>query len=386
MVCVTPTSAEELARTLKEASAASQSIAVGGNNTKRSMAGPVLPADVRLSTARLDRVIQYEPNDLTISVEAGMRFSALQQLLAQHGQLVALDPPFSEQATVGGVVASNGSGPMRRLHGTARDLVIGMKFAMLDGRIANSGGMVVKNVAGLDMGKVLIGSFGTLAVMTSINFRLHAIPEHTATFLFSSSDLDSAIDRRNGLLRSVLRPLAIDLLSPPAAARVGQRGYLLAVRAGGSRRVLNRYRHELRDGEKLEDAEDQSFWAQIREFPADFLRRQPGAVIVRVSTALNEIGSVFRLLPGTLISRAGSGVTYVYATSWHSVDNLQRTAAEKGWTAVVEFAPDELRNDKNLWLTGSCAGDTEAFAMMKKIKEMFDPGNILNRLRLYGRL
>src|ERR1700712_5455281 len=127
-----PGSAEELAGQLKEASSASRSLSVFGNNSKRLMGGPCFATDVVLSTTRLNRVLQYEPNDLTISVEAGMRWADMQNLLDRQGQLVALDPPFASDATVGGVVASNSSGPLRKLFGTARDLVIGMEFATLE--------------------------------------------------------------------------------------------------------------------------------------------------------------------------------------------------------------------------------------------------------------
>src|SRR5260370_23243530 len=129
---LTPSSAEELAEALKQAGSHSRSVTVVGNDSKRLMGGPVLPTDIVISTAGLRSVLQYEPNDLTISVEAGMPFVELQGLLARRKQMIALDPPFSSQATIGGIVASNSSGPMRRGFGTSRDLIIGMKFIMLD--------------------------------------------------------------------------------------------------------------------------------------------------------------------------------------------------------------------------------------------------------------
>ena len=137
---------------LASAAAKKQTITLGGAFSKRLMGGPVEPSDVTLSTAAMGRVLQYEPRDLTISVEAGMRYADLSSVLAQNRQMIPLDPPFANNATIGGIVAANSSGPRRRLYGTARDLVIGMKFATLEGKLIQSGGMVVKNVAGLDMG------------------------------------------------------------------------------------------------------------------------------------------------------------------------------------------------------------------------------------------
>ncbi len=245
MLQFTPASANELAEALREAASGSRTLTVAGNDSKRLMSGPVPSSDLVISTSRLRRILHYEPNDLTISVEAGMPFPELQALLARRRQMIALDPPFSPQATIGGIIASNSSGPMRRAFGTARDLVIGMSFATLDGKIIQTGGMVVKNVAGLDMAKLMIGSFGTLAVITSINFRVHSLPAETRTFLFAFPNLDDALEKRDSILRSVLQPVAMDLVSPAAAARVGNRGYLFAIRATGSRAVLDRYARDL---------------------------------------------------------------------------------------------------------------------------------------------
>lgn len=386
MPVVTPSSAEDLARALGEAASGSRTIEVAGNNSKRLMAGPALPSDVTLSTSKLQRVLEYEPNDLTISIEAGMRFSDVQRLLATRGQMIALDPPHSADATVGGILASNSSGPMRRAFGTARDLLIGMSFATLEGKVVKTGGMVVKNVAGLDIGKLMIGSFGTLAVITSANFRVHALPRETRTFLFLLGDLESALEKRNSILQSVLQPLAIDLLSPAAAARLGSRGYLLAVRAAGSAAVLARYARELSGAELLTGDQDTHFWNQIQNFSPEFLRRQPGGIVVRVSTALNEIGDVLRLVTGSCISRAASGVSYIYVTSWQGAVPIWRAATERAWSAVIEYAPDEIRSTKDLWLSRPGGAEPATFAMMKKVKHMFDPGSLLNRHRLYGRI
>ena len=273
-----------------------------------------------------------------------------------------------------------------RYYGTARDQVIGMKFATLAGKQVSTGGMVVKNVAGLDMGKLMIGSFGTLAVITSANFRLHPMPEQTHTFVYSFDDVEPLMERRNSILYSVLRPIALDIISPPAATRLGLRGHILAVRAGGSANVLARYERELQGAARMTGAEDTIFWTQIREFAGDFLRRQPNGVVVRISTKISEVAAVLRLVSGACICRAASGIAYVYLNSWQGVTALWRAAADNGWSAVVEFAPLEARTNRELWLLGPTKESAEAFAMMKKVKKMFDPGMLLNRSRLYGRI
>lgn len=383
---ITPSTPEALAETLREAVLARKSVAVAGNSSKRLMAGPILPADVTISTTGLNRVLQYEPNDLTISVESGTAFSALQKMLAENGQMLALDPPFWSQATIGGVIASNSSGPMRRAYGVARDLVIGMKFATVEGKIVSTGGMVVKNVAGLDMGKLMVGSFGTLAAITNVNLRLHPMPERTETFAFSFAGIDEAIERRDAILRGILRPMALDLLSPSASARVGKRGFLLVARAGGSRKVLARYARELEGSERLSGPDDLNLWTHIREFTPDYLKRQPAGIVLRLSTALAELRTVFRAISGAAIARAASGVTYVYLNSWHGAGALGRAIAEHGWESVVEYAPNEVREGKELWVLKPNVEAANAFAMMEKVKRMFDPNHMLNRLRLYGRI
>jgi glycolate oxidase FAD binding subunit len=383
---VTPSSAEDLAFALEEAASKRRTIETAGNNSKRLMGGPIRPAEVLVCTRGLRRVLHYEPNDLTISVEAGMAFADLQKLLAANRQMIALDPPCPAWATVGGIVAANSSGPMRRLFGTARDLIIGMQFATLDGRLVRTGGMVVKNVAGLDMGKLMIGSFGTLAVITSLNFRLHPMPEQTSTFLLSFPELDAAIGKRDAIVRSILRPMAIELVSPPAAARLGASGYVLAVRVSGSSSVLARYARELEPGERLTEAAETAWWKAISDFSAEFIRRQPNGVVLRLATKLTDTQAVLRLVSGPCISHAGSGVSYAYLTSWQALPALWQAAVQNGWSAAVEFAPEEKRASQELWLLGGSPARSNAFAIMKKVKQMFDPDNLLNRSRLYGRI
>src|SRR5205807_7589885 len=175
-------------------------------------------ADATVTTCAMRSVLEYEPRDLTISVEAGLPWSELSQLLAANRQMVPLDPPWHESATVGGVVATNFSGPRRRLYGSARDLVIGMRFATLQGDVVQSGGMVVKNVAGLDMAKLLIGSWGSLAAIATVNFKLLPMPETERSFLIAFPGAAEALAARDRILASPLQPSALDLLNPSAGA------------------------------------------------------------------------------------------------------------------------------------------------------------------------
>ena len=164
----------------------------------------------------------------------------------QNRQMIPLDPPFADTATIGGVLAANSSGPRRRLYGTARDLVIGMKFATLEGKLVQSGGMVVKNVAGLDMGKLMIGSFGTLAAIAVVNFKVHPQARSwSARFLLSFDTLDDAIAARDRILKGVLQPAAIDLLNPAAAGAARRRPLPAGGAGGGNAAAVERYQREI---------------------------------------------------------------------------------------------------------------------------------------------
>ncbi len=204
------------------------------------MAGPIAPADLQITTAGMKRLLQYEPRDLTVSVESGMPLAELNTLLARNGQMIPLDGPYCDSATVGGVVAANISGARRRLYGTARDLVIGMKFATLEGKLVQSGGMVVKNVAGLDMGKLMIGSFGTLAAIASVNFKLTPRPAVARTVLFTFDDLPTALEARNAAIRGVLNPAAVEILNPILSAQLGLKNFTLAILFAGNQAVIER--------------------------------------------------------------------------------------------------------------------------------------------------
>ena len=369
-----PGSPEELAEALATAQQNRQTIDLCGNSTKERMGGPSGGADVRISTSRLNRVLQYEPNDLTISVEAGITYRELSRVLAEHRQMVPLDPPFSESATVGGIIGANANGPRRRLYGTARDMVIGMTFATLEGKLIRSGGMVVKNVAGLDMGKLMIGSFGTLAAVAVINFRLHPMPAGTRTFVREFVRVTEAIGARDKILKSSLQPAAVDIVKSAA-------GYDLMIQAGGSAAVLERYSREMGGARVVEGVEEQAAWESVREFTPQFLQKHENGVVVRISCTLSETGRVLEALPAPALARAGSGVCYGYfaqAGELRRIEELLHSAAAK---SVVEFAPQSVRETAELWPEPG-----NDFAMMKKVKEMFDPQYLLNRGRLYGRI
>jgi len=365
---IAPSTPQELAECLAEANLRNRRITLCGNSTKNMMAGPIEPSDVTVSTSALSGVLEYNPRDLTISVGASITYCELARVLAEHRQMVPLDPPFSDRATVGGSLAANVSGPRRRLYGSGRDLVIGMTFATLEGKLVKTGGMVVKNAAGLDMAKLMIGSFGTLAAIATVNFRVHPMPPGTRTFVQEFQRIDDVIAARNQVLQSRLQPAAIDILKSGPS-------FQLLIQAGASPVVLDRYSRELAAAQVLEGAEEESLWQNVRELTPRFLRENSNGAVLRVSCQLAEVGPVLQDLPRQALARAGSGVCYGY---FPDADALRFPRI--GHT-VVEFAPQDFREKHVLWRQ---PGDD--FAMMKGVKDMFDPNGLLNSGRLYGRI
>ena len=379
-----PSNPGELAEALRDAASNRRTITLSGNSTKHRMAGPIEPADVGVSTLSLRRVIEYEPRDLTISVDAGLPWRELKLLLAAQRQMVPLDPPFSDRATVGGVIAANTNGPRRRLYGTARDLVIGMQFATLEGKLVQSGGMVVKNVAGLDMAKLMIGSFGTLAAIAVVNLKLMPVPEVERSFLLCFDGAAPAMAARNRILQSQLQPAAIDVLNPAAGATLGNRAWLLALRAAGNAAAVERYEREfteLGDGVAYDNARQDTLWAFVENFTPEFLAIHPGGAVVRASCTLKDVESIMASFDGPAVARAGSGVCYGYFEQTDAAAAWLPQAVRRGWKAVIEYAPDRQRRTLDLW-----PAPGKDFGIMQRVKNLFDPSNLLNRRRLYGRI
>ncbi len=366
---IMPDSAAALAAALAQAASEKQTIETGGAFSKVRAGGPRGTADLTISTAKLNRVLNYEPRDLTISVEAGMPFAELSALLAKNQQMIPLDPPYAAQATIGGVIAANSSGPRRRWFGTARDLVIGMQYATMEGKLVQSGGMVVKNVAGLDTGKLHIGALGTLGVMTVLNFKLLPMPIDVRTWAQEFPTVAEAIAARDRILKSTLQPMALDLINSAAAQTLGMQGFVLLLEAGGEPPVLDRYARELPGFAVV----DQSIWARINSFTETYLAAHPAGCVVRISSKFSDLGAVLSAFTTPMILRAGNGVAYAYCESV--------PATLPPLKCVVEYAPEPRPAGSVLW-----PAPATDFDLMRRVKEMMDPLRLLNPGRLYGRL
>ncbi len=245
--------------------------------------------DVEISTRRLDEVLEHEAGDLTAVVEAGVRVVDFNGRLEEHGQMLALDPPGNP--TIGACVAANLSGPRRHRYGTARDLVLGLTVVLGDGTIASSGGKVVKNVAGYDLGKLFCGSEGRLGLIARVGLRLHPRPDATRTLAVPITSAEEATEKARTILRAPLAPSAVDLLWP---------GWLTVLFEGGRRGVDEQFEHahslvggEEDFGEIWEEVEARQEWSQGR------LLFSPG----RLAETLDGLGEA--------VVRVSAGVAYV---------------------------------------------------------------------------
>jgi glycolate oxidase FAD binding subunit len=186
---IAPANQRELAAALKDSSGAGLAIRPRGGGTKSDWGNPPSRVDAILSTERLDRIVEHVWGDLTVTVEAGCTVAKLQEALAVHGQRLAVDVLWPDRATIGGILSTNDSGVLRLRYGALRDLVIGVTLALADGTLAESGGKVVKNVAGYDLPKLATGAMGTLGVITQAVFRLHPLPRSSRTLVMRAPDL-----------------------------------------------------------------------------------------------------------------------------------------------------------------------------------------------------
>lgn len=381
-----PSTIEELRAALLRCAEEQASIETRGAFSKASFGGPLRQATCRLQTCGLNRLLAYEPADLTVSVEAGMRYADLSRTLAENNQFLPLDPPFAEDATVGGILAANSSGSRRRRFGTARDMTIGMRFATLDGKIVSSGGMVVKNVTGLDMAKLMIGSFGTLAVIASANFKVFPMPESFASFVFRGASA-SLLEVRKQILGGVLQPIAIDWLDAGAAQALGLGGSpALLAEAAGSPSVTRRFNEAFdtlaaTHGVSLDGAPE-GLWQRVRECGPNWLNTHPDGALVRCSTVQTRLAELLDLAARcgcAAALRAGNATGLLMAPDTETAGRAIAELRQGGFRATLEAGPDTLKQGIQQWNAGG-----SELQLVQRIKADFDPLSLLNPSRLYG--
>jgi glycolate oxidase FAD binding subunit len=354
-----PATRDELRSALAAAGEAGTPVRFRGGGTKSGWPPPAPEGTLELSTAGLKQIVEHNAGDLTAVLEAGVPLAEAQALFAKEGQRLALDPP-DEGATIGGVVASGDTGPLRGRYGGPRDLVVGMRVALSDGTLAKSGGKVIKNVAGYDLAKLFGGSFGTLGAIVEVSVRLHPVAPDTATALGESSDLDVLARGAAAIGQSPLEHHGIDV-----GWQEG-RGRVLGRFAGAAPRPQAEAAEKLLRAEGLDTEivdEDEPLWDEQRA-------RQRGPLVVKVSslpTRLPELLGAVGELGGSLVDRTALGL------SWVRFDEPSAEAVERlrqDFIAAVLDRPTDLDVDP----VGPV--DPATRELMRRVKERFDPAGV----------
>ncbi|MGH6876526.1 MAG: FAD-binding oxidoreductase, partial [Rhizomicrobium sp.] len=381
--------------------------------------------DIALDLTCLDRIVAYDPSDLTLSVEPGIPLQRVAGVLAGHRQFLPLAVPFLSCTTAGGAIASGVQSPLRQAYGTARDFLLGLEFVTGEGIHSKSGGTVVKNVAGYDLHKLMIGAMGTLGVITKINFRTFPAPASTRVFSSCCDKAESALELCSRVVQSPLRPLTMEVLSPGAvemlssaiAARIApgpeavdrlpKTKWAFLAAFSGSGAALERYERELRrmaetarckSYEIFGDEKNPAAFGRLREFVPIALQSSPATVIVKTSVLPSKLGALLEAAAeASQKSRlrwaamaGGLAVSYVAllpdacdedsrSRARTATDQILETCARLGGNSTIPWCPAEWKRSLNIW--GPGRPDLE---QMRKLKKVFDPAGTLAPGRFAG--
>jgi glycolate oxidase FAD binding subunit len=424
-VAVRPGSNEEIVEIVRYAAAEKLALIASGARTKLGIGSPPSRYDIALDMTRLDRILAYDPGDLTLSVEAGVPLRTVASALAERRQFLPLSVPYFDRATVGGTIASGVDTPLRQFYGTARDYVLGMEFVIGDGVLSKSGGNVVKNVTGYDLHKLMIGALGTLGVITRVNFKTFPMPVSSRGFVATFENLDRAIDMRNRVAQSPLTPMTFDLLSQgaanlfagPAAERITKNPmppnvlspsrWALTIGYSGKDAVLARYEAELRRM-AAESAADNvivladriraAAFAYKREFIPIALESSPATTIVKISLLPARLKDALTTaikaadvnqLPWTAIARSLGVIYFALLPADRNqasqrqiiaaTNQIQAACANLEANTTIPWCPSEWKSALKVW-----GPERSDLAQMQKVKKVFDPLGIFSPGRFIG--
>ena len=381
---------------------------VGGRTLTQLGNVPTRPG-IALDLTGLNRLMDFQPADLTVQVEAGMTIAQLDAELAQDGKHVPLGAPLASRATVGGTLATGISGPLRSAYGLPRDWLIGVSVVGADGTASKAGGQVVKNVTGYDLNRLYTGSLGTLAVITEATFKLAPAPTEWAAIAAAFSDNDAAITAGRDLQSQPYAPQSLHLLNPAAAQHMGDpnlpAGYgpvAIAIIAGRPasvrRRVTDTALLWLEAASTLHISGEEA--VNLTETLADlpFNPDNPPSVCVRVNAPPDALPQLLAMerselvgaRPAVVADVGFGGGRLLWWEDFTDVDadriadslrSIQSVAAQMGGDAIVETCPSSVKEHIDVW-----GQEPSGMAIMRRIKGQFDPDNILNPGRFIGRL
>jgi glycolate oxidase FAD binding subunit len=402
---VLPASTHEIQEVLSYAADGELSVIPAGNGTKLGIGNLPEQVDLVLSTSKLNQVLEYEPADLTVTVEAGIRLAELQAKLAEHRQYLPLDPPYTDDATIGGITSTNSSGPSRLRFGATRDRVLGMRVVQSSGTVVKSGGKVVKNVAGYDLNKLYTGSFGTLGVITEVSFKLQPLPEIERTVLLTFKEIGQAVNTALDVSSSQLLPIFLNLfINGVPFTEVAEPCVLIGLDEHPETvewqidQITSNAKQNGAIGVGVYEGESQLVLrASMCAFPEGGWASQ--IVVSKANLRVTDIEDFINIALTTgndlhslvqVMGLMGNGIVYVAFSEFPDGDvpvqaiagalaNLRDAAANVGGNLIVESAPTALKHQVDVW--GSVGHSLE---LMKKIKASLDPVGLLNPGRFVG--
>lgn len=369
-----PDTIDAAALRIAETARSGDAVTIIGGGTDLDIGHPPDRVDLVIRTTKLNRIVEHAPSDQIIAVEAGVTLAQLQKVTAAHGQRLALDPPMPERATIGGIVAANAFGPLRTRYGSVRDLIIGISIIRSDGVLAHGGGKVVKNVAGFDLPKLMVGSLGTLGMIATVTFRLHPLPEDSETLLLR--------DRNPAALRKLIADMRQAQLEAAAVVAIARSGnFDVAVRFEGFRAGVVAQRDRLA---RLVEC-DVLDAAGAKEFQKrhDAIRG-PTALRLKIAAMPSDIDTVASSVAAPLLGGLKDGGFVWYPMS--GLGFLTGTPVEDGESAAAIGRARQILNNARGSLTigaapigvreqaGAWGEAGSAHSLMQAIKQKFDPG------------
>ncbi|MEW9674878.1 FAD-binding oxidoreductase [Lentibacillus sp. L22] len=400
-------SEEDIVKVLAFANKQEQTVHIVSGGTKRGYGGQLEQADILLSLANYKGIVEHSVGDLTLTVKPGTTLKEISDVLATSGQRIALDTPWPERATIGGIIAANDSGAKRLLYGSARDLVIGTRIVYPDGRVIRTGGKVVKNVAGYDMNKLFIGSMGTLGVISEITIKLRPLPKYEGLTLlhFPANNMQAIRDFAVHILDSMMEPVSLEVLTPGLAEKLtGKHQYTLAIAFEDRENAVVHQEKWVKENLPagvehtiLNEDEARKWWGKFRHIGPNGYNDQVNEAQTQAALKIGsknldvlvnlEAADKFATNYNVTVAGHGGlghGISRVYIEGFPEdiasyIQALRKQAEARFGYVVCTHLPFRLRQVVNVW------GEKPAyFPLLAGIKRTNDPKHILNRNRFVG--
>ncbi|MFC1816233.1 FAD-binding oxidoreductase [Thermodesulfobacteriota bacterium] len=439
-----PKDTTEISKVVKFANQQKLAIVPWGSGSKIKAGNPPQQLDLVVCTKRLNHMLDVDTQNLTITVEAGVKFRDIQARLATQedrcylpiedltteadefvcsdrsnsGCFLPIDPTCSNTATIGGVIAANSSGPRRLLYNLPRDVILGVRFVTSKGDVPGSGGKTVKNVSGYDISKLMVGSMGSLGIITEMTFRLLPLPEKMQTVLLSFDSFSNAHAFTQNVFETKLLPAAVDVMNAAAFKNIGlsnasnfsPEAYVVVIALEAFEAAVDRMRFEMLAMAKANDVKDVAdfsehehlqFWLAVSDMAPRLDGRYSHLIRAKINYRISEWKDIFTFadktlsennIPHTIQAHSGSGICVINLLldqaanasidkAVQFMDELLKQSRKAGGNTVIQNAPSKVKSKLSVW--GQTGSD---FIAMKQLKERLDPNNVMSPGRFIGGL